>query len=202
MTLTNLFFAGCTMPLEFIQIPANGQGSAKEELNKLLRGGRIASVRKAFVPNGEDSFWAFPHQSQRDCVSKPRVGTLCLPWVTHAELSTPPGLRHRGGIAGTDTTHPQVDTTPVGLDGTRGRIPKVASCRRNLGLWDAILSGLEVTIRSAAIGLEPGEPGRQLEQQRQQLSCRESQQQQPGQLRLFNSWHQLLTNQLATQNIQ
>jgi hypothetical protein len=47
------------MPFEFIQIPANGQGSAKEELNKLLRGGRIASVRKEFVANGEDSFWAF-----------------------------------------------------------------------------------------------------------------------------------------------
>lgn len=47
------------MPYEFIQIPANGQGNAKEELNKLLRGGRIASVRKEFVPNGEDSFWAF-----------------------------------------------------------------------------------------------------------------------------------------------
>jgi len=47
------------MPFEFIQIPANGQGSAKEELNKLLRCGRIASVRKEFVPNGEDSFWAF-----------------------------------------------------------------------------------------------------------------------------------------------
>jgi superfamily II DNA helicase RecQ len=47
------------MPFEFIQIPANGQGSAKEELNKLLRGGRIASVREEFVGNGEDSFWAF-----------------------------------------------------------------------------------------------------------------------------------------------
>lgn len=47
------------MPFEFIQIPANGQGSAKEELNKLLRGGRIASVKKEFVSNGEDSFWAF-----------------------------------------------------------------------------------------------------------------------------------------------
>lgn len=47
------------MPFEFIQIPANGQGNAKEELNKLLRGGRIASVRKEFVSNGEDSFWAF-----------------------------------------------------------------------------------------------------------------------------------------------
>jgi len=47
------------MPFEFIQIPANGQGSAKEELNKLLRGGRIASVKKESVSNGDDSFWAF-----------------------------------------------------------------------------------------------------------------------------------------------
>lgn len=47
------------MAFEFIQIPANGQGSAKEELNKLLRNGRIASVKKEFVSNGEDSFWAF-----------------------------------------------------------------------------------------------------------------------------------------------
>lgn len=31
------FLKQWTMPFEFIQIPANGQGSAKEELNKLLR---------------------------------------------------------------------------------------------------------------------------------------------------------------------
>jgi hypothetical protein len=32
------------MPFEFIQIPANGQGSAKEELNNLLRNGIFHSV--------------------------------------------------------------------------------------------------------------------------------------------------------------
>jgi superfamily II DNA helicase RecQ len=47
------------MPFEFMQIPANGQGSAKEGLNQLLRSCRIASVKKEFVSNGEDSFWAF-----------------------------------------------------------------------------------------------------------------------------------------------
>ncbi|PAW61419.1 MAG: hypothetical protein B9S37_05575 [Verrucomicrobiia bacterium Tous-C3TDCM] len=47
------------MPFEFIQIPANGQGNAKEELNQLLLRGRIASVRKEFVSHGEHSFWAF-----------------------------------------------------------------------------------------------------------------------------------------------
>ena len=47
------------MPFEFIQIPANGQGGAKEALNRLLSGNRIASVRKEFVSNGGDSLWAF-----------------------------------------------------------------------------------------------------------------------------------------------
>jgi hypothetical protein len=41
--------------------------------------------------------------------------------------------------------------------------------------------GVMEKFRSAAIGLEPGEPGRQLEQQREQLPRREPQQQQSGQ---------------------
>jgi RNA-directed DNA polymerase len=41
--------------------------------------------------------------------------------------------------------------------------------------------GVMKKLRSAAIGHEPGEPGRQLEQQREQLSRREPQQQQSGQ---------------------
>ena len=53
------------MPFEFIQIPANGQGSATEELNKLLRGGRLASVRRDFVANGEDSFWLANYDAHR-----------------------------------------------------------------------------------------------------------------------------------------
>lgn len=47
------------MPYEFFQIPASGQGGGKDDMNRLLRGGRIASVRKEFVVNGEHSFWAF-----------------------------------------------------------------------------------------------------------------------------------------------
>ena len=42
--------------------------------------------------------------------------------------------------------------------------------------------GVMEKIRSAAIGHEPGEPGRQLEQQREQLPRREPQQQQPDEL--------------------
>jgi hypothetical protein len=87
------------MPFEFIQIPANGQGSAKEELNKLLRGGRIASVRKEFVPNGEDSFWAFSSQSRGDCVSKPRVARNSLP----RDIVTPVKANPIGVVSGTTT---------------------------------------------------------------------------------------------------
>ncbi|MGC9450037.1 MAG: HRDC domain-containing protein [Oceanipulchritudo sp.] len=47
------------MPYEFFQIPVSGQGAGKDDLNRTLRGGRIASVRKEFVAAGEQSFWAF-----------------------------------------------------------------------------------------------------------------------------------------------
>ncbi len=47
------------MPFEFVQIPANGQGGGTEVLNRLLRGGRIVSVRKEFAADGERSYWAF-----------------------------------------------------------------------------------------------------------------------------------------------
>ncbi len=50
------------MPYEFIQIPANGQGSAKEELNKLLREVQIFSTDLPFFPSLEDSLTVLaPH---------------------------------------------------------------------------------------------------------------------------------------------
>ena len=76
------------MPFEFIQIPANGQGSAKEELNKLLRGGRIASVRKEFVAHGEDSFWAFCVEYLDGSVGadRSRVGGGTVPKIDYKEI--------------------------------------------------------------------------------------------------------------------
>jgi hypothetical protein len=70
--LTKIFSKKREMSFEFIQIPVNGQSSAKEELNKLLRGGRIASVKKEFVSNGEDSFWAFCVLSEQQREQLPR----------------------------------------------------------------------------------------------------------------------------------
>jgi len=47
------------MAYRFFQIPVNGQPETVEARNKLLRGGRIASVRKEFAPDGENAYWAF-----------------------------------------------------------------------------------------------------------------------------------------------
>lgn len=47
------------MPFEFFQIPVSGRPDAVSALNRRLQSGRIASVRKEFVANGEESFWAF-----------------------------------------------------------------------------------------------------------------------------------------------
>ena len=75
------------MPFEFIQIPANGQGNAKEELNKLLRGGRIASVRKEFVANGEDSFWAFCVEYLDGVLAtSPATGSRGAPKIDYKEV--------------------------------------------------------------------------------------------------------------------
>ena len=47
------------MPYDFFQIPAQGCGEAAEALNRRLRSGRIASVRKEFVAAEGAAFWAF-----------------------------------------------------------------------------------------------------------------------------------------------
>ena len=73
------------MPFEFIQIPANGQGNAKDALNKLLQAGRIASVRKEFVANGEDSFWAFCIECLEPAAGAQKGRTGSVPKVDYKE---------------------------------------------------------------------------------------------------------------------
>ena len=165
--------------------PANGQGSAKEELNHSLRGRlpattatsgdslparRLASVGKEFVSNGDDSFRAFCYQSQGDCVPKPKVGLRHegLPWGNVPRMIyNPNGVA--SGIADlclvstmhtrhaptrilglSEMTHATPDATPVGLAEYGVISPKVAACRRNLGLWDAIPVGLEAKLMARA----------------------------------------------------
>ena len=99
------------MPFEFIQIPANGQGNAKEELNQLLRGGRIASVRKEFVPNGEDSFWAF-----------------CVEYLDRSSGGTGP----RGGSV------PRIDYKELLSEADFARFAQLRDLRKTLAERDAV----------------------------------------------------------------
>ena len=47
------------MPYDFFQIPVHGGGEATEALNRRLRSGRIAAVRKEFVVAEGAAYWAF-----------------------------------------------------------------------------------------------------------------------------------------------
>jgi superfamily II DNA helicase RecQ len=47
------------MPYDFFQIPAHGGAEAAVALNRRLRSGRIAAVRKEFVLAEGAAFWAF-----------------------------------------------------------------------------------------------------------------------------------------------
>lgn len=94
--LLAMFLKKQGMPFEFIQVPANVQGSAKEELNRLLRGGHIASVRKEFLPNGEDSFWAFCINEQHRVPSSPQLRPrgMDFPGMSHMGLNRPLSRSH------------------------------------------------------------------------------------------------------------
>jgi superfamily II DNA helicase RecQ len=47
------------MQLKVFRIPVSGAANAENEMNAFLRGHRILTVRKEFVPDGENSFWSF-----------------------------------------------------------------------------------------------------------------------------------------------
>jgi hypothetical protein len=225
------------MAFEFIQIPANGQGSAKEELNKLLRHGRLASRRRvsenaggrlgpvllrrctqpriftnaptlsprshvafAFQPRGKPPLTIDAHAlgfeeklrppsrshpvsgcdkmtnhpsgagSPVDAGSKAPGGHLFNPnGIVSQSPRLPRGTRGYLGMRVRDGNQPRrgcvvwdvwdvwvrfvvrprnPDATPVGLAETWFRIPKVAACRRNLGLWDRIPLGFFSTLNS------------------------------------------------------
>ncbi len=46
------------MQLKFLNIPADGQISEEEQLNRFLRGHRVLTVQREFVTQGDRSFWA------------------------------------------------------------------------------------------------------------------------------------------------
>ena len=47
------------MQLKTFMVPVKNPGAAEAELNGFLRSHRVSAVRKEFVADGENSFWAF-----------------------------------------------------------------------------------------------------------------------------------------------
>lgn len=47
------------MQLKLFIVPVKNLAAAEAEMNAFLRGHRVLAVKKEFVPDGENSFWAF-----------------------------------------------------------------------------------------------------------------------------------------------
>lgn len=47
------------MQLKLFVLPIKNLAAAEGEMNAFLRGHRVLAVKKAFVPDGENSFWTF-----------------------------------------------------------------------------------------------------------------------------------------------
>ena len=98
-------------------------------------------------------------------------------FTSHTELNRRSKVRYWRRLRVLETLHDSGVITETGLQqrltALTAFVLPVRSHRFRLGVMERF--------RSAAIGLEPGEPGRQLEQQREQLPCCEPQQQQPVQ---------------------
>lgn len=153
------------MPYEFIQIPANGQGNAKDALNQLLQAGRIASVRKEFVANGEDSFWAFCVEHLESAAGGPKGRTGTAPKVDYKERLSAEDFAVFAKLRELRKEFAEKEAVPTYAIFTNEQL---AAIDKNWAL---------------AIGLQPCTTGRQLEQQRQQLPGGKPQQQQPEQLK-------------------
>ncbi len=96
----------------------------------------------------------------------------------HAELNRRSKLRYRRRLQVLDALHEEGEISETGLQQRLTALTAFVLPVRSHAFRRRVME----KFRSAAIGLEPVEPGRQLEQQREQRALLEPQQQQPGQL--------------------
>lgn len=96
----------------------------------------------------------------------------------HAELNRRSKVRYRRRLRMLDALHEAGEISESGLQERLTALTAFVLPVRSHSFRRRVME----QFRSAAIGLEPGEPGRQLEQQREQLPRREPQQQQPDEL--------------------
>ncbi len=144
---------------------------ARDKAPLLVAGRRI----EAFVQNDLDLCLKHPPSPQRTALGMDFLGYRLFPRCT--ALNRRSKVRYRRKLRILTCLH------------DRGIIGEAAIQQRLTALTAFTLLAKSrqwrircfQSFRSAAIGNEPGEPGRQLEQQREQLPRREPQQQQPGQ---------------------
>lgn len=168
------------MPFEFIQIPANGQ----EALNAYLRVISFASLRKEFVANEEDSSWGL-HRSVRG-KTEVRLFGVDLDWNLERMRREILGHSFENGgykvfeVQGPDRRSklrchrcPRIlavlhFAASLSENALQRRHTATTAFVRRTRAHGFRLRSME-TIGCAAIGRELDEPGRHLEQQRDQL---------------------------------
>ena len=190
------------MQLKVFMLPVKNLGAAEAEMNAFLRGDRVLAVKKEFVADGENFVvWG---KSSADLRSVWRAVKAFL--ATELRLVLKSNVSLNRTAFGMDFLGYRV--FPQGLRlARRSKLRFARKFRRYEGEWVTgrwtelqlqqrmqALVAFTLPARSrpwrrhvlhrfgvVANGLEPRDPRRQLEQQREQLPVSEPQQQQPGQ---------------------
>lgn len=168
------------MPFEFIQISANGQRHGPEKLIMLLRDGIVATARRGLVSMAEKSFRACCIEFFDGAISmgRHRPGALR---VCHKEVFSETEITTFSRLRDPCRAVPDKDATPFNSIFTNGQLPamvtepvgSVTDLKKISGVAAARAGGC----KSVATRHEPGEPGRQLKQHRNQHACAKVQQQ-------------------------
>lgn len=79
------------MQLRVFTLPIKNVAVAEGELNAFLRSHRVLTVRKEFVPDGENSFWTFcvEHMESQQAASPGSGGLPGRPKVDYKEILKP-----------------------------------------------------------------------------------------------------------------
>lgn len=158
-------------------------------MNQFLRSHRVLAVKKEFVPDGENSFWTF-------CIDSPessaRVGAAAGrgPKVDYRGVSGPEELEVFSRLRDWPKGVAELEGVPVYAVLTNEQQAQMVRKRANTQAGLKAIEGIgearvakygDAVLEMVAPRLEPGDPGRQLEPQRQELPGHEPQQQLAGQ---------------------
>ena len=135
----------------------------------------LGSEIQQFVEGSLDLVLKYPPCPQPTQRGMDFLGYRIFP--SHTALNRRSKVRYWRRLRALETRHQSGDITETGLQQRLTALTAFVMPVRSQGFRRRVME----TMRSAAIGLEPGEPGRQLEQQREQLPRRQPQQQQPDQ---------------------